>query len=234
MSAMAQVLSQFLESCQALKDGFVAIDDQSAWRLGTVLFARHGESFAHVQKAPVQSGRYEFSNLWALPGGMIRAVAGAGQAATITSLAKVSMQQRAEKEAGIPHHMTENATLCLNLGPIVTSYTASNGKLCFTLMTAQECQLDNGIALHPSDKSIKAAGWIKPPLDWESYAPANRLIIAHKLWPNLTELDKDRSRAAIQAAVNQCTQWAQSVEMSPACGPYDKPRIIQRWVNSWQ
>jgi hypothetical protein len=65
-------LHEMLARCRVQQDGFVSLSATTPWRIGAVLFARRSGAFAVVRKAPVPGGAYEFTGLYALPGGMAR------------------------------------------------------------------------------------------------------------------------------------------------------------------
>lgn len=220
----------FLRSCRILSDGFVARSDSDRWRLGAIVFANSKQSFAAIQKAAPSSGNYEFKDLWALPGGMVRASNRQPDwsDSEILRLTIASSRQRAELEAGFPPDETQNPAPIGSLGPIVTSYTAK-GQQRYTLVVVLEFEVPEPFELSPRDHSVQAARWMEIPPPWDRFAPANRLAIAHLLWPRLAAEQKETARAPIEEAARQCASWASDTGWPSPPRPWDPPSDLKKW-----
>lgn len=218
----------FLPYLKLLDDGFVARAESSGWRLGSVLLARRNGDVALIQKAASGTDAYEFTDLWALPGGMIRAHEGDSSGADIPQLTRRSLQRRVALEAGIGPDISDAMTLVATLGPIVTSYTAK-GRQRYTLMVVHSCQCPPGHQLVSGDRSVQAARWAERP-DWARLAPANCLILGHLLWGDLTEQARAEARPSLEAAAAACGQWAADVGVQAPPRPWDDAASLESWL----
>lgn len=219
----------FLESCQCLTDGFFATSSEAAWRLGNVLHARCDDRFAAVRKAPVQCSRYEFEGLWALPGGMVR-VSG-GQRGCDEAL-RFAVEDRAVREAGILTGDCSEYLPAAHLGPVVTSYTAK-GLRRHTLVTAITCSVSAASDLSAGDHSVDAACWMEMPPKWSTFAPANRLILGHLAWDALSMTQQDQATEPLLAAIAQCAEWADEIDLAPAAAPWADRDDLSKWRLAW-
>jgi hypothetical protein len=224
----------FLRSCRILSDGFVARSESDRWRLGAIVFARSDQSFAAIQKAAPSSGTYEFKDLWALPGGMVRASnrqAGWGES-EIAQLTIASSRQRADVEAGFPADHPQSLVPVGSLGPIVTNYTAK-GQQRYTLVVVLEFEVSEPFELSPRDHSVQASRWMELPLRWDRFAPANRLAIAHLLWSRLSAEQKETARAPVEEAAMQCATWASDTGWPSPPRPWDPPSDLEKWRSAF-
>lgn len=218
--------------CRVLDDGFVAPDESNSWRLGTVLLLRLGSALAAVQK--VGPADYPFRDSWSLPGGMVRARHAAGSETVLDApmLLRSSLAARAAAEAGIAPEDHGGLRLSTVFGPIVTSYLAK-GAIRFTLIAVQAADATRRIELAAADPSVRNACWLRPPFDWASLAPANRLLIAHALWSGLTPMEMEAAQQPVAAATDECAAWSYEMGWRPAPPPWADTADVQRWRESW-
>lgn len=215
--------TEFLSCCRALPDGFVALESGQAWRLGAVAFVRSGESFAVVQKAA--RANYEFSNLWALPGGMVRLRK--GDESSPDRLAD-AVRSRICQEAGI----VMNELDPLALGPIVTTY-AAKGRSRTTLVAVFTGRTPRPENLAPSDSTIQAVAWSSALATPAVFAPANQLILAHLLWFALSDEARLQIKADLQPALNACAKAAECAGIAAPESPWAEENALERWRNAW-
>lgn len=228
--------SRFLNECHFLSDGFVAGRLDDCWRLGGVLLASWRDQICLVQKAERSDEPYEYSGMWVLPGGMVRA----DHFTEITdniddSAVRQSLQYRTLIEAGLePSHCSDWQPLD-RIGPVITSYRAK-GRQRFTLVMAHTCAAQSqtiGPAQLPP--SISEVAWIDARnLSWEFLAPANRIILAHLLWdivsPDLTKAD----RGFIDSAVKICAEWNVLCGFGAVPAPWASSDELANWREGWQ
>lgn len=220
-------ITTFLESCRLDPDGFVSAATPDAWRLGGVVFAQGDKGIAAIQKAP-RNG-YAFSDFWALPGGMIRVGAGAGEAFS-AAFAQQAVSARAGVEAGLPVQPLEPVPA---MGPMVTSYLA-RGATRFTLVVAFRGREIISAPLCPGDPSIRSAAWLATEdIDLSRFAPANRLILAHLLWACYSEHRRSAARSSIDHALELCSGWAREVGITPPPAPWASEAQRHDWVLGW-
>lgn len=216
-------LAAFLGCCTVLPDGFAGLRPSAPWRVGGVLFATSEDRFAAVRKT-ARAG-YEFSHLWALPGGMMRAPT----AETSAFQPADSVAARAAAEAGLrPSGLSPLASL----GPIVTRYTA-RGQQRSTIIGAFTWETHRAPALSPSDPSVDTAAWMPRTADLALFAPANRLILGHLLWAGLSAEHRDRVREPLDQALSRCSTWADEVGAPLPAAPWDPTDRRESWSQSW-
>jgi hypothetical protein len=225
-------LTRMLARCRVQQDGFVSLSETTPWRIGAVLFARRSGTFAVVRKAPVPGGAYEFAGLYALPGGMAR-VGEHAQGVTVSagSVLEASLLERVHREAGLATEQLREL-MPAPLGPIVTSYTAK-GQQRFTLVVPLKCEVEAGAHLKVSDGSVDESSWMDVPPDWERFAPANCIAIAHLLW---NEMDADQravARPHIDEAIRRSAAWATSIRVAPAPPPWAHSEKLTDWHSAW-
>ena len=225
-------LEKFVTRCRSLPDGFVATSETNRWRLGTVLLLRRDGALAAVQKAGPDN--YEFRGAWSLPGGMVRAqeLGVLNKWDDAATLMRSSLAARAAVEAGIQDKDISGLRLSTGFGPIVTSYTA-RCMTHFTLVTVQVADAVRQINLVAADRSVQNAGWLQPPLDWETLAPANRVIVAHAFWGSMTPDQQDCATKSIACAVSKCAGWSREMEWLAAPPPWADEEDLRRWRVSW-
>ena len=229
---MTRALTAFLDDCRLLPDGFVG-NDCDIWRLGAVLVLRDGDAIAAVQKATVKG--YEFSGAWSLPGGMARTrdVPKEIDDASAAAVLAYSLSARAEAEAGIGPDKRSALLPAAQFGPIVTRYTVRD-VLAYTLMVVHEAKPVQGFDLSAADRSIVRAAWLKPPIEWERLAPANRALLAHALWPQLSEAWREASIAPIAEAIDACSAWGEEVGWPVVPPPWAPAEAIAAWRGAWR
>lgn len=212
-----------LSDCSRLSDGFAGFDDEAAWRLGGVVFTQKADRFAVVRKA--ERDDYEFSGLWALPGGMVRPMEGeASSAAMLRSTAS-----RLTAEAGLS---SEGLRLRTDLGPIATSYTVK-GKRRFTLVASLSTISSDDAELRPADGSVCEADWADIKWGADVFAPANRILLAHQLWPVMDAACRQQWRPSVESALVDCTQWAEAIGLGAPAAPWAFRPEVATWIASW-
>ncbi len=221
---MTADLDAFLAQCRSQPDRFAAISADSAWRVGGVLFARSNNHFVAVRKE-AKAG-YQFSGLWAMPGGMVRVPLGAGPFA---EAAVAALSNRFEAEAGIrPVTMTP----ARHLGPVVTTYTVNSVRR-FTLITVFTTELDGAFEPRSADRSIAEARWFVSPPDLVDFAPANTLLLGHLLWDGLDDNQRESVRSLIAAALAECAEGARAAGVSPPAAPWESDDARSAWAAAW-
>ena len=213
----------FLRQCQALPDGFVALGESSKWRLGGVVYARAGARFAAIQKT--QKPGYEFSDLWALPGGMVRDFSAPEAEVSIAE----SVARRAAAEAGFAPTPVD---LVHGLGPVTTSYTVDNAQK-WTLVVAFECKMRSASSLQPSDHSVQAARWTESNRALTDFAPANQVIIGHLLWPEYDDIQRRAARDILEPPYAKCVDWANQAGVVPPAAPWSSSMDLEAWSQGW-
>lgn len=187
------------------------------------MFVRAGDAFAAIQKAPRPN--YEFADLWALPGGMVHA----DRIETVTaSFVTAFAVKRARVETGLPPVSAALAPL----GPIVTGYLAK-GRQCFTVVSAFVGTVDVRNTLRPGDDTIQEAKWLSLPPDFLEFAPANQLILAHLLWPELPLALQDRLRNQLKSALETCAAAAAEAGLAAVVPPWSNTEALSAWRNAW-
>jgi hypothetical protein len=221
-----------LAHCRVQQDGFVSLSEKTPWRIGGVLFARRSGAFAVVRKAPVPGASYEFAGLYALPGGMAR-LRERAEGATVRAgnVLEASLLERAHREAGLaPEQLRE--LVPAPLGPIVTSYTAK-GQQRFTLVVPFKCEVEAGARLQVSDGSVDESSWMAVPPDWERFAPANCIAVAHLVWNEMEADQRAVARPHIHEAIRQSAAWATSIQVAPPPPPWAESENLTEWQNAW-
>jgi hypothetical protein len=222
---------------------FTAMDQQDLWNplrrpnnqgffpigahglaCGAVVFLREetGGRVLLVQKA--ERPGYEFSGLWALPGGMLRSVDSHVEQGLEEDLEEAGNRYvhiRTLQETGVALAQPEIRAVKTLFPPPVTRYKAK-GKVRHTLVLPfthppLPSRVEPLIATCPS---IAAASWCDPIKCWEEIAPANQLLLAHHLWAEWTVGQRKEVLPALEAAREKLTKWAQEVSFEPPALPF--------------
>lgn len=217
-------LDDFLSSCSPQFDGYGAASASDAWRVGGVVFARAGGRFLAVRKAPKEE--YEFAGLWALPGGMIR---GQSDDESFLSTSTRALSDRFAAETGVQPGPMMPAKF---LGPVTTAYTV-RGVRRYTVMTVFVSEPDDAQEPRSDDRSVSEAAWLKIFPDISTFAPGNRLILAHLLWPELDQTQRAEVRPLIMAAHAECAQAALEAGVASPAAPWDLSSTKDAWIGSW-
>lgn len=225
-------LCTMVEHCLIQPDGFIALSDAIPWRLGAALFARNNDAFAAVRKAKVSDGKYEFTGLYALPGGMTRLDPNREERSpSAQELLQGSLADRVSREAGLRRHQLSSLAYS-ELGPIVTSYTAK-GRKRFTLIAFATCEVDRTAELQTTDRSIDETSWMSIPPPWEQFAPGNRIALAHLLWNAIGPAACEQARLSVAEAADQCSEWAMSIGVEPVPAPWADSDHLREWREAW-
>lgn len=224
----------FVDRCQGQADGFVATSPLARWRLGAVLMAQHAGNFVTIRKSPADGGAYEFGGLHALPGGMVRTGDWPGEEeAAAPALVEASLRARVLKEASLTSAAIPAISFC-GLGPVVSSYSVK-GQARFTLIAPYACPLEERASLQADDHSVDDCAWVScAAIPWERFAPANRVIVAHRLWAILADCERESARPHVARSVAQCTRWATLMGLPAVPRPWDGPEPIEAWRNAWE
>ena len=215
--------TEFLSCCRALPDGFITLGTGQSWRLGAVAFVRSGENFAVVQKAARTS--YEFSDLWALPGGMVRLPK--GDEPSIDRL-EGAVRSRINQEAGLILNELDPVAL----GPIVTTYVAK-GRSRTTLVAVFAGQTSHPETLTANDSTIQTVAWSSALATPALFAPANQLILAHLLWFALSDEARLQMKVDLQPALHACTEAAECAGIVAPELPWAEENALECWRNAW-
>lgn len=214
----------FLEAARRTVDGFAAHADSDEWRIGAVVLAQSSDRFAAVRKAPKPG--YDFSGLWAMPGGMVRPNAASGD---FERVVEDALCIRAASESGLAVSHLERAS---GLGPVVTSYDVAGTRRHVVVMAFVAC-LPQPVPLRVSDTSIADAVWSEIPPDWTAFAPANRLILGHLLWRSLDREQRRSAEAALFVALDQSTVAAREIGWPEPAPPWADEPALSDWGASW-
>ena len=212
----------FLRSLRRTDDGFAAQDEDDPWRLGTVLMACSKDRFVAVRKA--RKPHYDFSGLWAMPGGMVRS-----QGAVLERDIEASLRTRAAAESGLAVESLKRAP---GLGPVVTAYDVA-GLRRYVVVVAYVSDFPQPMSLNTSDASVTDAIWSVVPPPWSEFAPANRLIVGHLLWGRLEPAECLSAQPALQAALAECTAAAREIGWPAPLPPWEGAASLQAWRASW-
>jgi len=198
---LAQVRKEvdgFFQVCSGVGLGAVAlcVDDLT----GDVLVVRKS----------VRPG-YEFSNLYALPGGMIR---WRTSTEALRDAIAGSLFSRCERETGLLLSC-ETPLIPIDLFPPPTTRYLARGVVRHTLVLPFRVVRVRRFVPHASDASVTEASWQPPAVVLPAMAPANRVILAHVLWSRLSATAWRELVPCVQEAVGVCAEWARSVGVAP-------------------
>ena len=177
--------------------------------IGAVLAVNVGDSLAFIQKASKKD--YEFSNLWALPGGMVRLDGPRPDIPTKNDICQF-LSARVAKESGL--QISPDVITSVNFGPVITSYTA-NGDARVTAVFVFAATLKVMVALRPNDPSIRAADWRRPLDVLPHCAPANRIIVAQQAKLSWNPDQIRQIRQSVEDAEEFCNDVARKVGFPP-------------------
>lgn len=163
-----------------------------------------------VVRKSVRPG-YEFSNLYALPGGMIR-----WRTATeaLRDAIAGSLSSRCERETGLLLSC-ETPLIPIDLFPPPTTRYLARGVVRHTLVLPFRVARVRRFVPHAGDASVTEASWQPPAVVLPAMAPANRVILAHGLWSRLSATARRELVPCVQEAVGVCAEWARSVGVAP-------------------
>jgi hypothetical protein len=205
------------------REGLLTLES-SDLACGAVLFLREASMgrVLMVQKAPREG--YKFSDLWVLPGGMIRTMDSKGEEPLEESLEECGsrfVQKRVALETGLALERRALRALRSQVPPPVTCYEAK-GRTRYTLVLpfSHEPLPSAPMGLAPHCSSIQAVRWCDPVECWGEIAPANQIILANGLWNQWSEKQQDWVRPGLEEAREQCTRWAQEVGFEPPGLPF--------------
>jgi hypothetical protein len=186
--------------------------------IGCVAFCQHSNdnSVLLIKKTPKQYKKtYEFGDMLACPGGMVRGAEGKTWGEAILS----SVQDRVLKETGIIlNNPVSTMVLEPGFAPITCYNTRFGSKYTLTLhLIFPECEAKPTAT---DDPSVQEAIWQKLPLPWSQISPANRIILARILWPKLPKAERNDVRPIVQKAWDQCSQWGENVGLELHSPPW--------------
>lgn len=225
-TAPLRTAREMLSRCAIGDDGFVGLVGCASWALGAVAHVAVPGAVAMVRKAPPRDGQYEFSGLWALPGGMVRV--GERSAPDARSALTRALHERVLEETSLDLTTCRHLGLARMLGPVVSSYTA-RGERRHTLIVVDCHERAARADLASSARSITEARWVDLPPAWGAIAPANRLIMAHLMWPSLTEAQRSEARPSVSQASADCSRWAAEVGLPAAPCPWEQDALLASW-----
>lgn len=178
-------------------------------------------------------GTYEFAGMYALPGGMVRAVTNpSGHNLAMDEILLASLCERVQREAGL-QLFGEDMPRPTNLGPLITSYRAK-GQKRYTLVATYQIEHAIETGLEVGDRSVDAAFWEAIPPVWECMAPANCLALAHLVWGLLGEEQRLIARPAIGRSLDQCCEWAAAIGAPVAVPPWADAESLAQWRTGWE
>lgn len=201
---MAHVVD-FLRRCTVAPDGFLATEPADGWRLGMLAHVSCRNALAMVRKARPLGHDYEFTNLWTLPGGMVRAAPDDSRSEP-EALAEASLGGRVAKEAGLDLATCSDLGLSDRLGPLISGYTTSSGYR-HTLVLVHRF-LSAHVELIGADGTVSETSWAHVPPDWSTMAPVNLAAVAHLAWSGLADEQRDEAAPHVARAVGICSERA--------------------------
>lgn len=179
--------------------------------VGSVLAVTAGGQMLFVRKASVPD--YKFSDLWALPGGMVRF---AGSTVVPGQYWETAFAQflsiRVGQESGLI--VPPSAIKRMPCIPPITSYEA-RGAQRWTQVIPFLASMEQTSPVAAGDHSIATAEWRSPDATVADCAPANCLIIARLALANLIGKDVETYRDPVLRAYDFCNNCAQEVGMPP-------------------
>lgn len=231
-SAMNTAFFDFIDRCQRQTDGFVATSPSDSWRLGAVVMAQHAGDFVTVRASPADRGGYGSGGLHALPGGMVW-TAIAPRKAGVMALLEASLRTRMLEETSLASAATLAISFC-GLGPVVSGVLVK-GQPRFALIAPYSSRLAERAALQAGDHSANASAWVScASVPWDGLAPANSVIVAHRLWAILADRERERARPHVARSVAQCAHWATLARLPVVPHPWDGPGPISAWRTAWK
>lgn len=185
--------------------------------VGVVLLAQQNGRIVLVRKAAVKG--YEFSNMYSLPGGLVRH----GDPDSFPNSLNLSVMERSAKECGLIPELITNLHLENPMHSPVTEYRVK-GSVKRTLVLIAKAQLIQDYVPQSTDHSISDARLAKIPTetDWDAIAPANRLIIARAFSASLPAAEKLASRPTIDVALASCNAAAKPLGLPELGHPWDQ------------
>ena len=175
--------------------------------LGAVVLVQDAGRVLLVRKA-AKAG-YDFSGMWAMPGGRIR---GEG---TLAEAIDRTMRLRFSAEAGL--------SLSGGLVPLpVSPPPLSRYTVAGTVRNTLVLPLLGHAAGEPvtDDASISEAIWADPMGMWRRIAPANRIILGAALWVEMDGLQRASARSALREAWEECAMWGAMLRLPPPPEPW--------------
>ena len=207
-----------LGSTSGLSD--LHLSDQGIWSIqkgacaiGIVLLAVSRGRVVAIRKAAVSG--YEFSNLLALPGGVVRGTANQ----QFDDCVGQTLWARARDEAGLSPADLHDVAAIHGFAP-VTRYTVK-GVERFSIVFGVRAALASTVNLVATRRSVSETFLASRPLAWASYAPANRLLIAHALSDEVPESEKSASHGAISEALSFCNAAAATIGLPAVPDPWE-------------
>lgn len=181
--------------------------------IGIVLLATWKDQITVVRKESVKG--YEFSELLALPGGIIRG----HDASSFVECLEQTVLLRAEDEAGLKaEDLSDLEVLAPNSVP-VTRYTAKGAER-FTAVLAARASLTKEVQLSSRRRSIHETFFASLPLDWKAFAPANRLILAAALVDRVGAEERAQNERVIDDAWAFCNGAAEAAGLPMSSHPW--------------
>jgi 8-oxo-dGTP pyrophosphatase MutT (NUDIX family) len=178
--------------------------------IGCVLLLHRDAEFVFIRKAPKPD--YEFSGLWALPGGVVRTSSEPSadiEPEALSALAAASLRARASAECGWDGR-EEELSLDLSVQPRMTSYGASGARR-HALVYAFAANAAPGFAPIASDRSVSEARWMDPNDLIGQLAPANCLIVFSRIRDRLLPNERAQWIPHVEAAFASSSAWAAEV-----------------------
>lgn len=191
-----------------------------ACTVGAVMLIRRMGQVALIRKAPRPG--YAFSEMLAMPGGLIRARDQMG----FEKAFQQYLFERVKLEAGIDVGDLREPKL-LSLGACPVSGYRVKGIERRTVIIAVEAVCDRSADLKCADPSVADASWHEVPPPWDRVAPANCLILASALASDLSPDQRSMALARVDAAHSQCCRWAEDVGLPAAGHPFGGPSALE-------
>jgi 8-oxo-dGTP pyrophosphatase MutT (NUDIX family) len=193
------------------KDGIVMCQDRGVG-LGAVLVLTNPEKPECLMVRKAQRPGYEFSGMWAFPGGMVRLAGDTPK--PLQEIVLDSLRDRVRAETGL-----SLAPLAGNRNqpPLVTGYLAK-GQRRYTLVVPFELPTERAkeilnAPISSHDSSVTAVAWIDPRSKWNRIAPANRVFAAATLWPILSEEERRAAQFEVEQALKLLNEWSKEVQL---------------------
>ena len=200
-----------------VRTGQILSSKNGDFGIGAVLFSRVRETSKVVVVQKSKKDGYEFGGYWAVPGGMTRVT---NDEESVEVCVRNSLVARVEAETGLVFAPNKIDHRLLFRQPLVSSYHVE-GERKYTVVLPFFTSVDACTELTPNDASIDAAKWTDWPLEWELFAPVNRVILARVFWPTMSVFERRNACGTVATAIDQICCWSELIGL---------PRISTNWL----
>lgn len=186
------------------RDGFLSSGD-GRFEIGAVLLLLDPARKMVVLIRKAAKEGYEFSNMLALPGGMIRTMEGSG---TVLNCILNSLIERVYLECGL--RVDSGDIVSMEMAPPpVTRYTVK-GEPRYVVVLPFACAISDCSKLQSIVSSVSEASWVDIAADWnwDEVTPACRIVLVNGIWSLLSGEDRDNAIKSVGESQRKCNEWA--------------------------